>query len=84
MTDPQLIESAGDSTPQSPKYSDGDHILTHALIIIMNIQTFLLMLIAFMIGNHWYPDYVYPAVVVALMAPSLTHIMVILGQRSFF
>jgi hypothetical protein len=50
----------------------------------MNIQTFLLFLIAFMIGTYWYPDYVYAAVVVALMAPSLTQIMVILGQRPFF
>jgi hypothetical protein len=33
----------------------------------MNIQTLLLLLIAFMIGNHWYPDYVYPAVIVALI-----------------
>ena len=32
----------------------------------MNLQILLLLLIAFMIGKHWYPDYVYPAIVVGL------------------
>jgi hypothetical protein len=33
----------------------------------MNFQTLLLLLIAYMIGVRWYPDYVYPAFVVVLV-----------------
>ena len=33
----------------------------------MNFQILLLLLIAFLIGKHWYPDYVYPAIVVGLI-----------------
>jgi hypothetical protein len=32
----------------------------------MNFQTPLLLLIAYMIGKHWYPDYVYPAIAIGL------------------
>jgi hypothetical protein len=33
----------------------------------MTLQTLLLLLIAFMLGNHWYPDYVYPVIAVILV-----------------
>jgi len=34
----------------------------------MNLQTFLLLLIAGMVGIHWYPSIAYPAFVIAFIA----------------
>jgi hypothetical protein len=34
----------------------------------MSFQTFLLILIAAMVGIHWYPDIAYPAIFIALIA----------------
>jgi hypothetical protein len=33
----------------------------------MNLQTFLLVLIAAMVGIHWYPDIAYPAIVIGML-----------------